>query len=238
MNSTGQEFGSWGGGFYMEPDLKITFPDGNRDLVLQYVSYAIKNNQLTILLKDISREIYVELQYQADATTGILRRSAQVRNKTTSPLTIEQVASGTWNLPRGTDYRLRYLTGRWAGEWNLHEQMIQPGKTILESRRGSTGDQNNPWFAIDQNGSNDQDHGDVWFGALGWSGSWQISIEQDEAQQIPVTGRPNTFDFGYRLTPGEHLQSPDFYAGYAPDGIGAASTLLHRFYPSRIVPPP
>src|SRR6266702_1478683 len=236
INTTRQEFVAWGGGLYVEPDLKVTFPDGNRDLVLQYASHTIDGARLTLLLKDISREVYVELQYEADGTTGILRRSAQVQNRTTSPLTIEQVASGTWNLPRGTNYRLRYLTGRWAGEWNLHEQWIQPGKTILESRRGSTGDQNNPWFAIDRNGSNDQDSGDVWFGALGWSGSWQMSIEQDQLQQVRVTGGPNSFDFGYRLAPGEHMQTPYFYAGYSHDGIGGASRLLHRFELSSILP--
>jgi alpha-galactosidase len=138
-NTTQQEFVSWGGGLYVEPDLKVTFPDGNRDLVLQYVSHTIEGNQLTILLKDISRQVYVELQYQSDAITGILGRSAQVQNRTSTPLIIVQIASGTLNLPRGQDYRLRYLAGRWAGEWSLHEQTIQPGKTLLESRRGSTG---------------------------------------------------------------------------------------------------
>jgi alpha-galactosidase len=236
INITQQEFTGWGGGLYVEPDLKVTFPDGNRDLVLQYVSHTIDGNRLVVQLKDISREVYVELQYQADATTGILRRSAQVQNKTSASLVVEQISSGAWNLPRGTDYRLRYLAGRWAGEWGLHEQIIQPGKTTLESRRGSTGAQNNPWFAIDRNGSDDQDHGDVWFGALGWSGSWQINIEQDVVQQIRVTGGPNSFDFGYRLAPGEHLQSPDFYGGYSHDGIGGASRLLHRFEVSTILP--
>jgi alpha-galactosidase len=236
INTTQQEFTGWGGGLYVEPDLKITFPDGNRDLVLQYVSHTIEGDKLTILLKDISRDVYARLQYQVDATTGILRRTAQVQNRTSLPLTIEQITSGTWNLPRGTDYRLRYLTGRWAGEWSLHEQIVQPGKTVLESRRGSTGDQNNPWFAIDRNGSDDQDRGDVWFGALGWSGSWQISVEQDQLKQIRVTGGPNSFDFGYRLAPGGHLQSPEFYAGYSHDGIGGASRLLHRFEISSIVP--
>jgi alpha-galactosidase len=236
IDTTRQEFVAWGGGLYVEPDLKITFPDGNRDLVLQYVSHAITGNQLTLRLKDVSREVYVELQYQADPATGVLRRSAEVLNKTSSPLTIEQVASGTWTLPRAQDYRLRYLTGRWAAEWNLREQLIQPGKTILESRRGSTGAQNNPWFAIDHNGSNDQDNGDVWFGALGWSGSWQISIEQDQLQQVRVTGGPNSFDFGYRLAPGENLQTPYFYAGYSHSGIGGASRLLHRFELSNVVP--
>jgi alpha-galactosidase len=236
VNTTQQEFVAWGGGLYLEPDLKVTFPDGNRDLVLQYVSHTIDGNRLNILLKDISREVYVELRYQADPGTGIVRRSAQVQNKTSDPMTIEQIASGTWSLPRGDDYRLRYLSGRWAGEWNLHEQIIQPGKTILESRRGSTGAQNNPWFAIDRNGSNDQDQGDVWFGALGWSGSWQMSIEQDDIHQIRVTGGPNSFDFGYRLAAGEHLQSPDFYAGYSHEGIGGASRLLHRFEITTILP--
>jgi alpha-galactosidase len=235
-NTTRQEFVAWGEGLYVEPDLKITFPDGNRDLVLQYVSHTIAGNHLTLTLKDISREVYVELQYEMDASTGVLRRSAEVENKTSSPLTIEQVSSGTWTLPRGQDYRLRYLTGRWAGEWNLREQLIQPGKTILESRRGSTGAQNNPWFAIDHKGSNDQDSGDVWFGGLGWSGSWQISVEQDQVQQVRVTGGPNSFDFSYRLAPGESLQSPYFYAGYTHDGIGGASRLLHRFEIGSLLP--
>ena len=236
INTTQQEFVAWGGGLYVEPDLKVTFSDGNRDLVLHYVSHTIHGDRLNILLKDISREVYVELQYQADATTGILRRSAQVQNRTSASLTIEQISSGTWNLPRGADYRLHYLTGRWAAEWHLREQAIQPGKTILESRRGSTGSQNSPWFAIDHNGSNDQDQGDVWFGALGWSGSWQISIEQDQVQQIRVTGGPNSFDFGYRLGPGEHLQSPEFYAGFSHEGIGGASRLLHRLEITSILP--
>jgi alpha-galactosidase len=236
VDTTRQEFVAWGGGLYVEPDLKVTFPDRDRDLVLQYVSHTITGNHLAILLKDLSRDIYVELQYEMDPATGILRRSAEVENKTSSPLDVEQIASGTWTLPRGESYRLRYLTGRWAGEWSVREQPIQPGKTVLESRRGSTGAQNNPWFAIDQNSSNDQDAGDVWFGALGWSGSWQISIEQDQIQQVRVTGGPNSFDFGYRLDAGESLQTPYFYAGYSHEGVGGASRLLHRFELGNIVP--
>jgi len=236
VNTTRLEFVAWGGGLYVEPDLKVTFPDGNRDLVLQYVSHKIDANKLNILLKDISRNVFVELHYEMDATTGVLRRSAELRNDTREPLILEQVASGTWTLPRGDDYRLRYLTGRWAGEWQVNEQTIRPGKTVLESRRGSTGAQNNPWFAIDRTGANDQDSGDTWFGALGWSGSWQISIEQDQVRQIRVTGGPNSFDFGYKLAAGAHFETPSFYAGYSHDGIGGASRLLHRFELANIVP--
>jgi alpha-galactosidase len=236
LTTTPQEFVGWGSALFVEPDLKITFPDGNRDLVLKYVSHSIEGDKLSIVMKDISREVYVTLDYQADSETGILRRSALIENRTDAPFTIEQVAAATWNLPRGTDYRLRYLTGRWAAEWNVQEQPIRPGKTVLESRRGTTSAQNNPWFAIDHNTTDDQDEGSVWFGALGWSGSWQIAIEQDTLQQIRVTGGPNAFDFGYLLKPGETFTTPAFYGGYSDHGIGGASRLMHRFEVDTLLP--
>jgi alpha-galactosidase len=236
LTTTPQEFVGWGGSLFVEPDLKITFPDGNRDLVLKYVSHRIEGDKLSIVMKDISREVYVTLDYQADSETGILRRSARIENRTDAPFTIEQVAAATWNLPRGTDYRLRYLTGRWAAEWNVQEQPIRPGKTVLESRRGTTSAQNNPWFAIDHNTTSDQDEGSVWFGALGWSGSWQIAIEQDTLQQIRVTGGPNAFDFGYLLKHGDTFTTPAFYGGYSDHGIGGASRLMHRFEVDTLLP--
>ncbi|MFP5230049.1 MAG: alpha-galactosidase [Acidobacteriota bacterium] len=236
VNTTPQEYVGWGGALYAEPDLKITFPDGNRDLVLHYVSHAIHGATLTIQLKDISRAVYVTLEYRIDEATGILRRSATVENRTDQPFTIEEARSATWNLPSADDYQLRYLTGRWAGEWNLQKVAMQPGKTILESRRGSTGHQNNPWFAIERDDSGDEDRGNVWFGALGWSGSWQIAIEQNQARQVRVTGGYQPFDFAWVLHPGESLPMPYFYAGFSHRGIGGASRLLHRFELSSILP--
>jgi len=236
ITTTPHEFVGWGGGIFVEPDLKITFPDGNRDLALKYVSHQIDGNKLSIVMKDISTDVYVTLQYQADGATGILRRSAEIENRTNTSFTIEQVAAATWNLPRATDYRLRYLTGRWAAEWNVQEQPVHPGKTVLESRRGTTGAQNNPWFAIDHTGNNDQESGGVWFGALGWSGSWQITVEQDLLQQVRVSGGLNAFDFGYRLQKGERFQTPYFYGGYSDHGIGGASRLLHRFEIDSLLP--
>ena len=234
--TTLQEFSGWGGGIYVEPALKVTFSDGNRDLVLHYVSQTTSKDGFVVVLKDISRDIFVELHYTVDEATGILGRSAVITNRTKQPLTIEQAAAASWNLPSGTDYSLRYLSGRWAGENSLNQQQILPGKTVLESRRGSTGHQNNPWFAVERGSSTDEDTGDVWFGALAWSGSWSISVEQDQLRQVRITGGYNSFDFSYHLAPGGQLSTPVFYGGYSHHGIGGASRTLHRFELARILP--
>jgi alpha-galactosidase len=137
-------------------------------------------------------------------------------------------------LPAG-HYTLNYLTGRWAGEWTLTQERVHPGARVIESRRGSTGHQANPWFAL-QSGAADEDHGEVWFGALGWSGSWRMTIEQDQLDAVRVTGGFNPFDFGYVLKAGEKLETPIFYGGYSAHGLGGASRLLHAYELEHILP--
>ncbi len=236
VTTTPNEYAGWGAGLFVEPALKVSFPDGNRDLVLHYVSHTIKGDELTITLKDVERDLFVEIHYVVDHETGIVGRSAVIENRTKTPVTIEEAAAATWSLPRGTDYSLRYLTGRWAGEWNLQKQAIRPGETVLESKRGSTGHQNNPWFAIERGEHPDEESGDVWFGALAWSGSWRITVEQDQLQQVRVTGGFNPFDFSYKLLPGKQLETPVFYGGYSRHGVGGASRLLHHFELAKILP--
>src|SRR5215467_7172364 len=61
--TTPQEYPGWGAGLYVEPSLKVTFPDGNRDLVLHYAGHQIERSTLKVTLKDIEQELYVELRY-------------------------------------------------------------------------------------------------------------------------------------------------------------------------------
>jgi alpha-galactosidase len=236
-NNTPQEYAGWGAGLFTEPALKVSFADGNRDLVLHYQSHSALKNGVDVVLKDISREIYVTLHYAIDQESGILARSAIIQNRDPQPVTVEQAASATWALP-AAHYTLNYLTGRWAGEWNLTQEAIQLGARVIESRRGSTGHQANPWFAIAAGDPEQvsEDHGEVWFGALGWSGSWRITVEQDQLDEVRVTGGFNPFDFGYVLHTGESLETPVFYGGYSASGLGGASRLLHRFELNHILP--
>ncbi|ESQ88111.1 hypothetical protein ABENE_16410 [Asticcacaulis benevestitus DSM 16100 = ATCC BAA-896] len=230
------EFVAFGGGLVTEPSLKVAFPSGVRDLVLKYLDHTLTSEGITLRMKDISTEVYVELRYSMDKATGLLARSAVVDNRTKAWLRVDQMAAATLNLPFGEDYEVNYLTGRWAAEWTLQKRPLEAGATVLESRLGMTGSQNNPWLAIGRAGLTDEDNGPVWFGALAWSGAWRITVEKDIVGHPRITAGYNPFDFAYRLKPGERLETPVFYAGFSHDGMGGASRRMHRFQRSVILP--
>ncbi len=230
-----EEFPGWGGPRYYEPALKISRPDADRDLVLKYGSHTIKGDELDIVLKDIRDPIEVTLHYRVYPEHGIIRRSATIRNATSTPLTVESAQSAAWHLPPGEGYQLTYLTGRWAAETQVNHEPIHEGAKVIESRKGHTGHNFNPWFAIDA-GDAAEENGRVWFGALAWSGNWRISVEQTPYRQVRVTGGFNTFDFAYPLKPGESLDTPAFYGGFSEAGFGGASRTMHRFEREQIFP--
>lgn len=234
--TTPQEYPGWGAGLYNEPALKVSFENSNREVVLHYLEHQISNDDLEITLKDEGSEFFVRLHYRLYPEVGIIERSARIENRTSGTVTVESAQSAAWTLPHDTHYRLQYLTGRWAGEWQLQSEPFQVGKRVIESRRGSTGNEANPWFAIDRSSDSDENRGPVWFGELGWSGSWRFTMERTTSDQYRIVGGFNPFDFQYPLGPGESLETPPFYAGFTDGGLGQASRLLHRFQRERILP--
>ena len=125
-----EEYPGWGGGLFTEPALKLAYVDGVRDLVLRYASHRLDGDVLRIRLKDILRELHVELTYAMDAETGVLARSVVIENGTSQIVRLDQVAAAAFTLPVG-DYDLHYLTGRWWAEWQLQTRAVTSGATVL-----------------------------------------------------------------------------------------------------------
>src|ERR1700691_4178133 len=233
---TNEEYPGWGGIRYNEPCVKVTLADGTRDLVLDYVSHEIRGDTLEIHTKDIRYALAVDLLYRVYPHSDIVEKRSAIRNQTSQPVVVESAQSGVWYVPAGEGYRLSYLTGRWAGETQLRREPVEPGKKVLESRRGNTSHFLNPWFALDYQGAADEEHGRVWFGAIGWSGNWKLVVEETTAHQVRVTGGFNDFDFGYLLKPGESLETPAFYGGFTDQGFGESSRIMHAFERAEILP--
>jgi len=234
-----EEFSPWGGIRYKEPGLKVIYEDQVRDLILEYKTHKLINSDrceiLTIYLIDSTYDLEVELNYRLIEEYDLIERWVNVKNKSSQSVQIEQILSAQWHLPDMQNYRLSYLYGRWASETKLSRVELGYGKKILESRRGITSHQFNPWFAVD-NGQADEDFGKVYYGILAWSGNWKIVLEKDSYSRLQVSGGINDFDFSWQLKPGECFVTPKFVAGYTNNGFGDASRKLHHYQLDYILP--
>lgn len=232
------EYPAWGSLYYREPCLKVTFDDGVRDTRLVYHEHRIEKgeiSELVIVLRDRHYPLRVSLHYRLFEEQNLVERYAVIANDGTEPITLEQVLSASWHAPQGYGYRLTHLAGRFAGETQVYRESISPGKKVLESRRGITSHQANPFFALDQ-GHATEDAGEVWFGALGWSGNWKITVDHDAHGHLQVSGGINDFDFSWHLEGGEEFTTPSFVGGYTREGFGGASRNLHRYTLDHLLP--
>lgn len=240
FNSQGQivpeEFPAPAGLKYIEPCLKITYADGTRDTVLDFESdERIGEDELVIHLHDRSYPLRVRLHYRLHPQQDIIERRVEIENADEQPAMLERIFSAQWHLPRFGAYRLSHLSGRWLDEFHLQRHPLKPGLTVLESRRITTSHHASPWFAVDR-GSADEEQGEVWFGALAWSGNWKISAEVTDFYSTRVSIGLNDWDFAWKLNPGEVFITPSSYAGYTQHGFGDASRRLHDLIREEILP--
>jgi len=231
-----EEFMGWGETKYAEPCLKVQFPQKIRDVRLVFQQYTIKADTLTLLLKDAYFDFYVSLVYTVHEEYDLIVRRVLLENKTTEPIIIEQLLSGSIYLPQAEQYHYSYLAGKWAGETQMQKGVIPGARVRLESRCGTPSHQAQPWVALEPGCPATETQGKVYFCALAYSGNWNIIIEKDCNNLVRVSAGLNTFDFQWYLKPGAALESPALFTGYSASGFGPASRNLHAFQLNELLP--
>ncbi|HEX2910595.1 MAG TPA: alpha-galactosidase [Chloroflexia bacterium] len=228
-----------------ESALQVRFSDGTRDLRLVYDSHTLSENEdeLNILLRDEHYGLGVNLRYRLYPDCDILTRQVTLTNSGAEAITVEKIMSGSFPLPyeRG-EFRLTHLAGTWATETQVQRTTVTPGQKVLEGRLNYTGHAHNPFFALDllsQEGYGaTESSGEVWFGALQWSGNWKTVVEQAHTpfRVTRVSAGINDYDFSWQLEPGGTFETPWLTLGYSREGFGTASRNLHRYQLNYVLP--
>ena len=237
------EYVPWGGMRYDEPSLKAEYADGTRAVEWRFAGHRSRRDgpavTLEIDLADAAYGLEVTLFYRAWDGSDVLSRWVRLRNRGADPVVLRQALSANWWLPAlgspGGEWRLRYLHGGWGHETQLAESRLGPGKLVLESRRGTTSHQLNPWFTLDA-GDAGEESGEVWSGELAWSGSWKMVFETTPGGRAHASGGWNDFDWSRRLAPGEEATLPAFAGLYTGGGFGAASREWHAWQRNHVLP--
>lgn len=232
------EYVPWSSARYDEPTLKAAGADGTRTLEWRYAGQRIARGEdhvtVEVDFEDEMTGLHVTLFYRGYDGFDVLERWAKIQ--ATRPVTLTQAFSANWWLPQtGADaWTLRYLQGNWAAETQLTDAALDVPKVVLESRRGTTSHQLNPWFALHRDAT--ETSGEVWSGALAWSGSWKLVVETISAGRVHVTGGLNDFDWAWTLEPGQELTLPAFAGLYTTGGFGAASRQWHAWQRAVVLP--
>lgn len=227
---TKEEFPVYGGLRYKEHCLKVSFLDGTRELVYQYIGFDVveteQYEELILHLRDTSYDFFMDLHYRVYETFDLMERYVVLSNEDQAPVQIEKLHSGQFHIPyEGLNFS--NVHGHWGAEQQQFVQKVSYGKIIIENRRGISTHNHNPYFILDRNGS--ETEGDVYFGALRMSGNFSGVVEQTQYGETLVQIGLNAHDFMLELKQGDTFESPKILFGYSGNGFEVMSHNLHRF---------
>lgn len=228
-----EECSSYGMMRYKETSLKVTFEDGVRDFRYQVKSWENNGNHLQIVMEDIHYPVSVVLHYLVHEEQNIIEKWREIKNTGEEAVQVERFYSGEYTLP-GEGYRSINFNGTWADDFKPFEDTLCAGKKVYESLRGATAHVANPVFMIHKNA--DEKQGEVWFGALGYSGNFKIVAEQTPYHYLNIQIGLSDTDFCWNLKRDEVFCTPHVYAGYSDGGFGRMSRMMHQFARECIMP--
>ncbi|MEQ8196519.1 MAG: alpha-galactosidase, partial [Clostridiaceae bacterium] len=131
------------------------------------------------------------------------------------------------------DYDFLHLHGAWAKERNVERRPLLNGTQSIESRRGASGHQHNPFIALLSKDAT-EDHGDAYGFSLVYSGNFLAQAEVDQYETTRVSIGINPFDFTWLLEQGESFQTPEAVLVYSSNGLGGMSRTYHKLYRTRL----
>ena len=228
-----QEYTVFGGTMYRESDLKVVFPDKCREIELEFVNAEAENNELTVVFKDKVYPLQIALKYAINDNDDIITRWVEVTNKGEEKIVLDRVFSGELTLPSQYPYKIKNTNGSWGGEYVETESELEGGALVFDSKRGTTGHNQSPYFIAHQNA--DEKQGDVYFGTLAYSGSFKVLCTRDLFYKTRVSMGLNDHDFKYELKGGETFTAPKFFCGYTV-GFGEMSRQMNRFAVNHVLP--
>jgi len=197
-----------------------------------YVEHENEAQTLEICLVDELTGLKAYLLYTAFENMNAITRSVRFENTGNKALTLLQASSVSVDFDRA-DFDFLHLSGAWARERHIERSPLRSGIQSIESRRGASSHQHNPFIALlDKN--TDEDHGDIYGFSLVYSGNFLANVEVDQLKKTRVTMGINPFNFEWRLEPGEIFQTPEVVMVYSNNGIGDMSRTYHKLYRTRL----
>lgn len=252
MDTLPFEYPCFGVGDYRESAFKIMDASGMSTCDLRYVSHKMYEGKpkleglpatfateesgcstLEITMYDKYADIEVVLIYTAFDKLDVITRSAVITNKSEKPFKITRALSACVDFD--TDKMdMITLKGSWARERAVERCRLHHGKQLVDSCRGESSHQNNPFVALCDNNA-DEDKGEVFGFNFVYSGNFYAQAEVTQHKKTRFLMGINPLDFEWLLEKGESFTCPEVVMVHSDEGIGKMSRTFHDLYRNNII---
>lgn len=252
MDTLPFEYPCFGIGDYRDPAFKIFDENGMSACDLRYKNYKIYPGKpklkdlpatfetdqspcdtLEITLEDKFAGLEVTLLYSAFEELDAITRSAVVKNVGEKSCTLTRVLSACVDFDEDS-YDMITLNGSWARERHIERCRLHMGKQMIDSVRGESSHQNNPFTALCEHNA-DEDNGEVFGFNFVYSGNFVSEAEVTQHKKTRFLMGINPLDFGWYLEPNEEFVAPEVVMVHSSNGIGEMSRTFHDLYRNNLI---
>lgn len=190
---------------------------------------------LEVICEDEKAGIRVYLYYSIFESHGIIARHQKIENIGQQVLQLKNVQSLSLELP-AENYDFLSLFGTHAKEANLQRFPLHYGVQKIESVRGSSSPQHQPFFAL-LSKQTTETTGVAYGFHLVYSGNFLAQVEKDQFGNVRAQIGLHPDTFCWQLPPGEAFESPEAILNFSRKGLNGMSQNFHWLYQNHLMPP-
>ena len=229
------EYSCNGTGDFRISALQIRNADGNIATDIRYVSHRILSEKpvlpgmpslrdengdsetLEVTTLDQTTNAEVKLYYTVYKDLPVMTRHAVVTNTSDLAMELERVFSACLDF-NTMDYDMVHLYGKWAKERTVTERPLCHGIQSIQSERGSSSHNHNPFVALKPVAPPGKRRGPYGVNLI-YSGNFSIEAEVDCLNATRLLAGINPTDFTWRLEPNESFTAPEAVMVYTDKGL-------------------
>lgn len=252
LDTLPQEYPQYGNTDFRKPAYQVQLDNGSTITDLRYVDHKISKGKtpleglpstyvekedeaetLEILMEDSLIGLKVFLTYTVFEQFNVITRSVRFVNEGAHSIKLLSALSSSVDF-RDAEFDFFHLHGAHVKERHIARQPLRHGIQSVESTRGASSHQHNPFMALLRKDAT-EDHGEVYGFNFVYSGNFLAQAEVDQFRNTRVTMGINPFDFSWKLENGESFQTPEVVMVYSSEGLGGMSRTFHELYRTRLV---
>jgi len=198
-------------------------------------TYADDDEAMTleVYLEDEVAKLTLTMSYTIFENYPVVARHAAFTNNGATRVKLARALSACLDLP-DRDYEWIQFSGAWARERMPVVRKISEGALSIESRRGISSANQNP-FVIIKRPQTDEERGEAIGMSLVYSGNFIAKAECDTFGRTRLLMGINPDMFAWPLERGATFETPEALIAHTCEGLGDLSRTFHDLYNNNLI---